>query len=120
MFCSLVEGKIFQALGPKRRESSNGDRVYDCYSVAAAHLGGGDRSAARRPPLRRPSVLAGYIYIYIYIYVERERKREIYSVIYINVCIHLSIYIYIYTYIHSYIYIYIRQVMSTACSRAVR
>ena len=27
-FCSLVAAKIFQGLGPKRRESCNGDRVY--------------------------------------------------------------------------------------------
>ena len=28
-FCSWVVAKIFQGLGSKRRESSNGDRVYD-------------------------------------------------------------------------------------------
>ena len=28
LFCSLVAAKIFQGLGPKRRESCNGDRVY--------------------------------------------------------------------------------------------
>ena len=27
-FCSLVAAKTFQGLGPKRRESSNGDWVY--------------------------------------------------------------------------------------------
>ena len=34
MFFSLVAAKIFQGLGPKRRESSKGDRVYDTIDIA--------------------------------------------------------------------------------------
>ena len=74
-FFLQVVAKIFQGLGPKRRESCNGDRVYGQF-------------------LRMTSVvhrifislsLSIYIYIYICIYV----YTCIYTYIYIYICIYV-------------------------------
>ena len=56
-----INAKTFQGLGPKRRESCNGDRVH----VYVAPL----KSRARmHASIMRAKVL------YIYIYIERERE----------------------------------------------
>ena len=39
MSLSLVAAKTFQGLGPKRRESSNGDRVYEQWSKVGSACG---------------------------------------------------------------------------------
>ena len=80
MSFSMVAAKIFQGLGPKRRESCNGDRVY----------------------LPDTGVCEKEIYIYIYIYIHIDIH------IYIYIYTHTWIYIYIYTldmYVCIYIYI---------------
>ena len=74
--------KIFQGLGPKRRESCNGDRVYPdkphLLTDALNRASLGILDAALHP---------GHILMYV--------------------CIHIYIYIYIDIYVHIYIYIYI-------------
>ena len=95
-----INAKIFQGLDPKKRESSNGDRVYlrtedepRCCDSAAARL---------------PHAACIYVYVCVYIYIYIQREREILCMyIYIYICIHTCTYIYIYMYIQPYKDIYI-------------
>ena len=70
MSFSLVLAKIFQGLGPKRRESSNGDQVYGQFSYFQF------------------AKLYHVVYIYIYIYIH------------VHMCIHVCMYVYIYIYVY--------------------
>ena len=81
-FVYTINAKTFQGLGPKKRKSCKGDRVYMCFFLSQHHL-------AKNGPLNKqhctssaPWILVIYIYIYIYTYV------------------HIYIYIYIYTYVY--------------------
>ena len=89
-FVSQVVAKIFQGLGPKRRESSNGDRVYVC-SLVGVHV---------YIHTYMHKCINAYIYIYTYTYTHIS-----YS--FISLSLSLYIYIYIHTYIHKYIHTYI-------------
>ena len=88
--------KIFQGLGPKRRESSNGEWLYALPKarVRSSRLGRG--AIATTLIAIHLTIMCVYIYIYIYTH---------YSIrICICICICICIYIYIYVYIHTHTY----------------
>ena len=77
-FFYTINAKTFQGLGPKRRESCNGDRVYLCTS---------DRRVGSVRDIK--GFLADiYMYICIYIYIYKH----------MCMCVYIYIYIYIYIY----------------------
>ena len=112
--------KSFQGLGPKRRKSCDGDRVY--YTVISIRPVGPRRRCCARGPRSPPPCACGRwpasalsivmcIYIYIYVYTSLSLYIYIYmvSVLLCSYIIVLLIHVYIYIdiYIHTYIYIYI-------------